>query len=449
VTAQLQRAPGPRGHWLLGSLPGMRDPLPHLISGSARYGDITHFRIGPPLLGIHAHLLRHPDLLKHVFVDNHDNYKKGLSNDHMLPMVGQGILTAEGQVWSEQRKSLLPLFRAKALLPHFAAMNRCIDRHMTRWEELADTGTPTDVAADILDLGLEIAARVLFNFDISAESSQVSAALSAIQADVIFHVRNPLTAPRWLPVRQNRVYRRARVLVLDLVSRMIDHVRGQPEAGAGLLAPMVREGGGKRGYEHLQHQVLTMLMASHETTASALSWAWYLLSQNPDAERRLHEEIDSVLGDSLPGAAELEKLDYTRQCFLETLRLYPPAWCIERRAIADDVIAGYRIKAGDMVLLSSFVAHRNPEFWQDPDEFNPSRFDHHHERTLPQFVFFPFGGGTRRCIGVDFAMIQSGLILARIAQRWRLSLVEGHPVATDPGVTLRAKHGMRMRFSTR
>lgn len=419
------------------------------MSGSARYGDITSFRIGPPLLGIHAHLLRHPNMIKHVLVEQHANYVKGVSNDHMLPILGQGPLTAEGQLWAEQRKRLQPLFREQALLERVDTINRCIDRLTTRWERLASKDPGTDIAVDLMRLTLEIAAEVLFEFDISSESPEVSAALDDLETDVMRRVRNPLAAPRWMPTRRNRACRRAQVTMLELVARIIDHVRGQPAGSGGLMEGMIRAGGGELGYPHLQHQVMTLLLASHETTASALTWTWYLLSQNPAAEDQLHGEVDRVLAGRPPGAADLDELEFTRQCVLESLRLFPPGWCIERRAVADDLIAGHLVKRGDMVLLSTFVAHRNPEYWTDPERFEPSRFAGDRERDLPRFVFFPFGGGPRRCIGAEFALLQAKLILSRIASRWQLRLVEGHPVELDPQVTLRAKYGMRMHVTRR
>ena len=426
---------------MLGNLPLVTNPVNAMVEASRRFGEVTYFRLGPPLFSAKAVLVRHPELIKYVLLENRDNYIKGLSNDYLKGLLGHGLLTSEGETWTKQRKMVQRLFYREALQQQVGSINRCIDRRIDRWSKFEETGDSFDMADEMLHLTLEIAGEVLFRFDLRHESETVSDRLKFLEDDVMLRIRTPMTPPRWVPTPHNRRFYREKECLHDVVDRIIEHVRTTAEGKEGLLAAMIL---GRSDRSQLRDEIMTLLLASHETTASALTWTWYLLSENPEFGQRMHDEAVSVLDGENPRAEDVDRLEYAQQCFFEAMRLFPPGWSLERRAVADDTIGGFEVKARDLVLCSAYVAHRNPAYWPDPTRFDPARFTPDKIRAMPQFTYFPFGGGVRQCVGSELAIMQAKLILARLSERWRPEMVPGHPVDTDPKITLRAKFGMAM-----
>jgi cytochrome P450 len=436
--------PGPRGHLLLGSLREIqRKPLELLREGFRDYGDVVRYRFA----ATHSILLAHPDHIRHVLHDNYRNYDKHNVDYAMLRrLLGNGLLTSEGASWRRQRRLMAPMFHRQRVA---GFCNQMVDGTLAmleRWEALAQSGEPFDVAAEMTRLTLAIVASALFSADVSGDAETIGAALTEVNRQL--GEFSLLDAIPVIPTARKRRFRAAVRALDQVVDRIIDERRLTMHRSEDLLSMLLEavdeETDQAMSKRQVRDEVLTLLLAGHETTANALAWTWYLLSQNPDAEEKLHDEIARVLGDRAPGALDLPNLVYTRMVIEESMRLYPPAWAISRNAIGEDEIGGYRVQRKTNMIICSFITHRHPAFWEEPERFDPERFSPARSEGRPSFAYFPFGGGPRICIGNTFAMSEAQLVVATVAQRYRLRLVPGHPVQLQPLITLRPRHGIQM-----
>ena len=436
--------PGPRGHLLLGSLREVqREPLKLLYDGFREHGDIVRFRFA----GTRALLLAHPDHIRRVLHDNHRNYDKQNVDYAMLSrLLGNGLLTSDGALWRRQRRLIAPMFHRQRVAGFCNLMVDSTLEMLERWEALAQSSEPFDVATEMTRLTLAIVGRVLFSADVSEDAETIGAALTEVNRQL--GEFNLLDVFWMIPTPRKWRFRNA-VRALDrVVDKIIDQRRHTTHRDQDLLSMLLdvvdEETSQAMTPRQVRDEVLTLLLAGHETTANALVWTWYLLSQNPKAATKLHRELLGVLGERAPGALDLPRLPYTRMVVEESMRLYPPAWAISRNAIGEDEIGGYRVARKTNMIISSFITHRHPAFWEDPERFDPERFSPERSEGRPNFAYLPFGGGPRICIGNSFAMAETQLILATVAQRYRLRLVPGHPVELYPLITLRPRYGMRM-----
>jgi cytochrome P450 len=433
-------APGPRGHPVLGSLPAVRrDPLKVFLESFRDYGDVVRFRFGP-LIG---HLVSSPAGANHILAENNKNYGKQTRGYESLRYVlGNGLLTSEGDFWKRQRRIAQPAFHRQRIGGFAKAMVRAASDAAARFE--SQRGQVIDVADEMMRLTLRIVGETLLGHDPSGNALEVSSALSFLLAmvnqrtsRVIFFAR-PI-----LPTPENFRIRRSLATLDGIVHRIIAERRERP--GDDLLSMLMEatdeSTGEKMDDRQLRDEAMTILLAGHETTANALTWTWLLLSRYPAALRELRQELSDVLGGRPPIVEDLPRLRFTKMVIEESMRLYPPAWIIARSVVETDEIGGYQIPAGSIVFVSPYVVHRHPKFWQDPEGFDPRRF----ENEKPRGAYFPFGGGPRMCIGNGFATMEAELVLATIAQRVRFELQPGHPVVLDPSITLRPRHGMKMR----
>lgn len=447
--------PGPRGLPLLGNLLDLtRNPLDALSQGARIYGDIVRFRFGP----LSAYLLNHPDYVQRVLQDNSRNYRKGIAYAQMKPLAGEGLLVSEGEYWLHQRRLIQPAFHRERITELISPVQDAIHTMLARWETHAVSGEPLDMAVEMAQLTRAIICRVLFGIDATNPADELARALdvAAHLADdfTIRLTRNPLAllgALGHLPTR-TPARTAAAIRELDRVLYQAIAERRRPGASKGdLLSTLLELRDAKTGERMSDKQVrdeaLTIFLAGNETTAIALTWLWYLLARNPEAERRLHAELDEVLEGRTPGAGDLPLLSYTQMVVQEAMRLYPPGWMFVRTAIQDDDIGGYRIPGGSLVILSPYVMHRHPAFWQNPDEFEPLRFSEPTAR--PRYAYFPFGGGARQCIGDRFGLMEAQLTTAMVAQRYSLRLVRDCPVQPDVMITLRPHGGMPMHVIKR
>jgi cytochrome P450 len=412
------------------------------MMGLARtYGDVAHFRAGP----FDAYLLSHPDDIRDVLVTHHRRFVKGQGLQEARRLLGNGLLTSEFEEHRRQRRLIQPLFHHTRIGGYGDVMVAYARRAAERWP----SGQPMDVHHEMTRLTLAIVGRTLFDADL--EEAQASAVGSALSSALQYFDR--LTLP-WaraldrLPLPATRRFAEAKATLDAVIFGMIDERRRTGDRGdllSMLLAARDEEQGGT-GMTDLQvrDEAMTIFLAGHETTANALSWTWYLLSQHPDVERRLHHEVDTVLDGQPPRAADVERLPYTRQVVAESIRLYPPAWVVGRRALEDHPVGGYVLPAGSIVVASQYVVHHDARWWPDPFRFDPERFAPDADPGRPRYAYFPFAGGPRVCIGESFAWMEAVLVVATIAQRRRLRLVPGHPIALQPQITLRPKHGLAM-----
>jgi cytochrome P450 len=445
------RPPGPKGHPLLGVLPELRrDSLGFLKRTFAQYGDVAAYRLGP----LRSHLLAHPDALKHVLQEHVKRYTKDhVSYQLVRRVVGDGLLTSQGEHWLRQRRLAQPAFHRQRIAAMGAAMVARAEELLAGWEGAVAAGRPIDVGAAMMGLTLQIVGDALFGANVASQAAVVSRNFDILSDQTVTRFRTFNLLPPLLPTRMNREWHRARRELDAVVYAIIGERRRRGEDTGDLLSMLMfardEETGAQMSDRQLRDEVLTMLIAGHETTATALTWAWALIDANPGVAARLHAELDSALGDRAPTLADLPQLGYTRMIIDETLRLYPPVYILSRNVAADDVIGGYRIPKGSAVDLSPYLTHRHPEFWPDPERFDPERFTPERAAARHKHAYIPFSTGPRMCIGNSFALIEATLVLATLARRLRLRLAEGRIPAPEPLVTLRPRGGMPMLLERR
>lgn len=424
-----------------------RDPLKFLTRIAREHGDIVHFRMGPQ----HVLMLNHPDLIKDALVTRADHFHKGRALQRAKRLLGEGLLTSEGEHHRRQRRLAQPAFHRKRVESYGAVMVDYAALTASRWHD----GETLDITHEMMRLTLSIVGKTLFDTEVESEADEVGVALTQI-----LELFQMLLLPyseylERLPLPANRRFLRARAKLDSVIYRIINERRASGEDRGDLLSMLLLaqdEEGDTGGMtdEQLRDEVLTIFLAGHETTANALSWTWYLLSQNPEAEAKLHAELDAVLeGGRMPTVEDLPGLRYTEMVLAESMRLYPPAWVVGRLAIKDYAVGNYVAEEGTLILISQYVMHRDPRFFPDPLRFDPERFAPEAKEARPAYAYFPFGGGARRCIGEGFAWMEGTLLIAAIARRWRMRLIPNHGVVAHPRITLRPKHGIMMRLEER
>jgi cytochrome P450 len=424
-----------------------RDPLTFLQAASRALGDVVYFKMGPQ----NVYLLNHPDYIKDVLVTHNQNFIKGRALQRSKRLLGEGLLTSEGEAHRRQRRLAQPAFHKKRVATYGVMMTDFAERTSARWSD----GETLDVSQEMMRLTLGIVGKTLFDADVESEAQEIGESLSALM-----ELFNAMLLPfsellEKLPLPQNRRFVTAKERLDATIYRMIDERRRTGEDRGDLLSMLLlaqdEEGDGKgMTDQQVRDEALTIFLAGHETTANALTWTWYLLSQNPDVEAKLHEELNSVLkGNRVPTFEDVPKLRYTEMVLAESMRLYPPAWAIGRLALNDYEVGGYKVPAGSLVLMSQYVMHRDERYYQDPTHFDPERWTTEARDSRPTYSYFPFGGGPRRCVGEGFAWMEGILLISSLARNWRMRLVPNHPVETRPVITLRPKHGMRMTLSRR
>ncbi|HEY0097642.1 MAG TPA: cytochrome P450 [Pyrinomonadaceae bacterium] len=425
-----------------------RDPLKFLTRLAREHGDIVPFRMGPQ----RVLLLNHPDLVRDALVTRADHFHKGRALQRAKRLLGEGLLTSEGEHHRRQRRLAQPAFHRKRVDSYGAVMVDYAARDSdARWHD----GATLDLSHEMMRLTLAIVGKTLFDADVESDTDEIGSALTEL-----LELFQMLLLPyseylERLPLPANRRFTRARDKLDAVIYRIIDERRAGGADRGDLLSMLLlaqdEEGaGGGMTDRQLRDEALTIFLAGHETTANALAWTWYLLSQNPEVEERLHAELDAVLdGGRLPTVEDLPQLRYTEMVLAESMRLYPPAWVVGRLAVKEYAIDDYLAAEGTLVLISQYVLHRDPRFFPDPLRFDPERWTTEAKEARPPYAYFPFGGGARRCIGEGFAWMEGTLIIATIARRWRMRLVPGHAVVPHPRMTLRAKHGIRMRMEDR
>jgi len=440
-------APGPpRRYPLQNWLALQRNPL-RFLEGVARHGDVARFRLGP----VFVYLVNDPDLIRSVLVTRADAYHKGRALERARRLLGQGLLTSEGALHLRQRRLMQPAFHRERIAGYGETMVRYAGRAAERWK----AGETIDVHKEMVALTLAIVGKTLFDADVEEEADEIGKALT--EALELF--QRLLMVPygeflEKLPIPSTLRFRSARRRLDATIARLIAERRRNPRDRKDLLTLLLLaqdtegDGGGMTDTQ-LRDEAMTIFLAGHETTANAMAWTWHLLSQNPEAEGRLHEELDRVLEGRAPGVADLPRLRYTEMVLSESMRLFPPAWILGRRAIVDHELGGYRIPAGSIVLLSQWITHRDARYFPDPLRFDPQRFTAEAQAARPRFSYFPFGGGPRVCIGEGFAWMEGVLVLATIARRWRFLPVDGIPVTPAAMITLRPKSGLPMRIEAR
>ncbi|WP_163870830.1 cytochrome P450 [Myxococcus eversor] len=442
--------PGPKGKPLFGSmLEAQADPLGFFGRTFQQYGDAVRIRVGPRQT---VFLLSHPDYVKHVLVDNAQNYPK----PHNPPgkLLGKGLFPSEGEFWRQQRRFIQPAFHPERMAALVPTMVDSVRKMLDRWEARTRTGEVFDIANDMTRLSLSIVGRGVFTDDMVEEQPEILEACQEI-------VRMQNMRRKWwmvylitaLKLRTQRRKRfRAGIATLDAaVYAAIASRRQNPTAHPDMLGQMMAARDPKTGDgmsdEQLRDECVNLFFAGHETTAVALAWTWLLLSQHPEVEQRMRDEIVSTLGDRPPQLQDLPKLRYITAVFEEVLRLYPPAWVMARQAKEQDKLGAYDVPAGTVMMMMQPIVHKHPAFWEEPEKFMPERFMPESAGKRPRFAYFPFGAGQRLCIGSNMALMQSTVALTMMLQRFKVNVVPGQTVIPDPVVTLRSRHGLQVSVS--
>ncbi|MFD2762703.1 cytochrome P450 [Micromonospora eburnea] len=439
--------PGPPRHAALRMLAVMaRDRLGMITDAVDRYGDAVRLPVGHKSL----HVFNHPEHAKHVLADNAANYRKGIGLVHARRALGDGLLTSEGELWRKQRKVIQPAFQPRRLAHHAGLIAAEAERLTQRLRQRRDDG-PIDVVAEFTGLTLGVLGRTLLDADLSAFGS-IGEEFAAVQDQAMFELATLGAVPTWLPLRRQLRFRRARRelqrVVDQLVAERAGRAAGQDDVLSRLIVSTRGESDPRVARDRLRDELVTLLLAGHETTASTLGWTLYLIDREPEVRQRLRQEADQVLGGRLPTYEDLHHLRYTTMVVEEAMRLYPPVWLLPRIARGADLVGGYHVPAGADVVILPYTLHRHREFWVRPERFDPDRFDPARARDRPRYAYIPFGAGPRVCVGSNLGLMEAVFVLAMIAREFRLSIPRGHRVMPEPMLSLRIRGGLPMLVRT-
>ena len=432
------------GYTVIGMLPAARRDRLGLMTGLAgQFGDAVRFTIGPRPF----YFFNHPDHVRHILIDNSANYHKGIGLIQARRALGQGLLTSDGASARRQRRAMAPAF-GRQHVPDFAAAVSAAAQDLLAWLSRQVDQGPADVTGELRQLTLRVLGRSLLGRDL-APVRPISNAFDVVQDQAMYEVLTLGLVPHWLPLPRNVRFRQARRLLNDVVSGLLpdraaaaDDAQHRDDLVGRLCSASQEPAGGVAQSDQLRDELLTVLLAGHETTASTLGWTWHLIDQHPDTAGRLRAEAGRVLSDRLPGIAEVEELRYTKAVVLESLRLFPPVWLLSRRAVAPDVVDGYHVPSGADVLLSPFTLHRHPAFWVDPERFDPGRFADGEISDAQRQAYLPFGVGPRACIGSTLGLLETTLVTAMIAREYTLRSVPGRQPVPEAMLSLRPAGGL-------
>jgi cytochrome P450 len=422
----------------------LRDRLALMSNAAEQYGDAVRMAIGPKTL----YFFNHPDYAKHVLADNSANYTKGIGLVQARRALGDGLLTSEGELWRKQRKTIQPAFQVKRIAGQAGVVAEEAARLVARLRALSGTG-PVDVSRELTGLTLGVLGRTLLDEDLAGYAS-IGHSFEAVQDQAMFEMVTIGSVPTWLPLPNQLRFRRARAELQQVVDALVEVRDARPTAdGDDVLSRLIEsvraEDDPRVGRVRMRDELITLLLAGHETTASTLGWSLYLIDRHPEVAERLRAEAVAVLGgDRLPVYEDLRKLTYTSMVVEEAMRLYPPVWMLSRISREPDEIGGYRVPAGADVVVCPYTMHRHPAFWPEPARFDPGRFDPDRPVDRPRYAYIPFGAGPRFCVGNNLGMMEAVFVLAVVSRELRLELVPGAQVTAEPMLSLRVRGGLSM-----
>jgi cytochrome P450 len=437
--------PGPEGNFILGNLTDFTDdPLGFLTLCSREYGSIVSLSFGP----FSTYLINHPDLIDYVLKNTNRQFIKSQVIKSNKLILGEGLLTSEGDFWQRQRRLAQPGFHRQRITAYADTMVEYTNRILANWQD----GEIRDIHQEMMQLTLEIVAKCLFDANVAGEAQEVGKALNIALEHFNLRAKTMFLVPDSIPTPENLRFQRAVGQLNEVVYGIINQRRSDGKDPGDLLSMLMQaedEDGSHMTDQQLRDEVMTLFLAGHETTANTLSWTWMLLSQHPKIEEKLLAELQTVLGGRNPHASDQPNLPYTERVVTEAMRLYPPVWRMSRELTEDWEVNGYLLKAGSNVFMSQWVMHRDPRYFENPEEFNPDRWANDFAKTLPPGVYFPFGGGPRVCIGQGFAIMEAVILLAAIAQKFQISLIPEHAIELQPSITLRPKQGIKVKVTKR
>jgi len=437
--------PGPKGQPIMGVMRDFNRDTLGFIERCRDYGDVVHARF----LWIHSYFLYNPADIETLLTTNARSYRKAASlrSPFFYRLVGNGLVTSEGDFWRRQRRLAQPAFHRQRISSYGEIMVQYAQRMLDTWKD----GEERDLSRDMTRLTLEIVVKTLFNSDVSRDADHVGQILTSLVKPFASQATLKWILDNRLPTPGHRRYFNSVSEIDRIVYRIIAERRASGSDEGDLLSMLLEaqdEDGSQMNDAQLRDEVMTLFLAGHETTALALSWSWYLLAENPEAEKKFHAELDEMLGGRTPDVSDLPKLKYADMIAKEAMRLYPPAYAVGREAIEDTELGGFDVPKGTQVFAFQWTTHRDPRFFDDPAAFKPERWSNGASEQLPKYAYFPFGGGPRQCIGNYFAMMEIVLLLATIGQRFRFSLMD-EKVEVLPVLSLRPKKGIKVRLHHR
>ena len=435
----------------------LHDPIKTLQSISSTYGDISYFKLGRQ----HVYLINKPEYIEKVLVYDHRNFTKGRRLQIAKALLGEGLVTSEGDLHNRQRRIIQPIFHPKQIATYGKVMTDYASSMNQKWKD----GDTVDMLKEMMHLTLSIICKSVLNYDVESETEEIDRALT-ISRNYSKRLQNPLgQVLNKIPVLPNvKGARQARKkldkLVYSLIKERREGVENNVKNYDDLLTRLIQaqdmtQSGSTDNITgmsdtQVRDEVMTIFIAGHETTANALTWTFYLLSQNREIEKKLVEELESTFDkDNTPTVDDIPKLKFTEKILRESMRLYPPVWSLGRYVDKDYTLGKYTVPAGSTIMMSQYLMHRDPRYYNEPEQFDPERWSSEAKSSLPRFSYFPFGGGIRACIGESFAWMEGILLIATISRQWKMHLLPGHRVELDPGITLRAKYGLKMKLERR
>jgi cytochrome P450 len=445
-SAKQQLPPALKTDLFGGHFRSFRKAPTEFLTKLARLGDVTSFRMGPQ----QGYFLTDPEMIRDLLVVNAHKFMKGRALQRAKNMLGEGLLTSEGEFHLRQRRMIQPAFHRARIAEYAQSMVEYADKMCESWKD----GEVRDIDKDMMHLTLQIVAKTLFSANVEDDADEIGASMTAM-VELFNYMLLPFS--EWLqklPLPQSKRFNNAKNTLNSVIYGIINERRRSGEDTGDLLSMllMAQDEGDGTGMtdEQIRDEALTLFLAGHETTANAMTWTWYLLSQNPGKEAKLHAELELVLGGRLPTIDDLPNLKYAEAILAESMRLFPPAWAIGRLSLEGHEFGGYAIPERSLILISPYITHRDTRFWDNADEFIPERWEKLSVKEAGQRnIYFPFGGGVRRCIGESFAWTEGILLLATIARKWKLKMVPDQKIALQPMITLRPKYGMRMQCQNR
>ena len=420
-----------------------QDPLGYFTELTRKYGDVAGMRIG----NFRSFVINHPDLIEDVVVNKARLYHKGRILQANKYLFGEGLLTSEGDFWLRQRRLAQPAFHRERIAAYAATMAEYTEQMLATWR----SGEERDVHQEMMNLALRIVGKTLFDSDVTRDAKEVGETLDML-LKIASNFGRTVLVPMWVPTPKNLRAKAGVRRIEKIIYRIIAERRASGHDTGDLLSTLLQvqdEDGSRMNDRQLRDETITLFLAGHETTASTLSWTWWLLAQNPAVEKRFHEELHGVLGGRAPTMDDLPRLTYLGHVLTESLRLYPPAWGMARLAEEEHEIAGYPVKPGYGVAFAQWVVHRDARWFDAPLEFRPERWETGLAKQLPRFAYFPFGGGPRQCIGNTFALMEASVVLATVGQKFRFAPVPGHEVKPMASITMRPRNGIRVRLVRR
>lgn len=444
-----KKIPGPKGNAIFGGAGDMqKNPLTFLVNMDKNYPGIANWQ----LLHLNLVLISDPKLIRAVLQTNQKQYIKNSAYKQLELLLGQGLVTSEGDLWKRQRKLIQPSFHKQSINSMFDGMLSCTNEMIDEWKASEKKSDQIDFAEEMMKITLQIIGKTMLSTDVKATAGSVNVSLSYLLKAIDHRATRALNLPLWVPVSAHLRFKKERKVLDEIIYGIINERRKTGPKNGDLLDMLMASKYEDTG-EHmpdnlLRDEVMTIFLAGHETTAAALAWTFYLISQNEEVYKKLKKEINDVVGTGEITFQHMQQLKYSKACLNESMRLFPPVWAIGRRALEDNMVGDYLIKKDTDILISPYIVHRDPQYWSNPDIFNPDRWETDEVKDMDKFAYFPFAAGPRMCIGNNFALLESDIIIAKVIQNFDFKFAGKAAPIVKPTLTLRVKDGMPMKVKS-